>query len=95
MVVNVWVVYFMSPAIIVTLPNFVMEKYRPWLALVVTFRPVGKADKHRDLANVTGMINYFRFEFHPGYFLDPFVVESAQPPFLAQRPVYLCMRNQT
>lgn len=49
MVVNVWVVYFMSPALIVTLPNFVMEKYRPWLALVITFCPVGKADKHRDI----------------------------------------------
>lgn len=46
MVVHVWVVYFVSPDMIV--PNFVMEKYRPGLALDDTFCSVEKADQHRD-----------------------------------------------
>lgn len=60
-----WVVYFVSPVIIV--PNFAMEKYRPRLALVDTFCYVRKAEEHRG-HNVTGIRNCFSLEHHLGYY---------------------------
>lgn len=60
--VNVCVVYFVCPVMIVT--NFVMEKHRAWLALVDAFSYVGNAQGN---INITVWI-YFRFESHLGYF---------------------------
>lgn len=67
--------------------NFVMEKYRPRHALVVTFCSVGKADKQSGEKEL--------FDFHLHYFSDMIVVESARPPRWHPFPVHLCMRKQT